>query len=61
MPHCCWLFLAGIVGTPLQNITKRLIWQTTKHDPSVVKIKRVTKDFSAEEVTRSMEDEEFSV
>ena len=32
----------------------------TKHDPSGVKKKRVAKDFSAEEVTRLMEDEEFS-
>ena len=49
MPCCCWLFLTGIVGTPLQKI-KQPIWQTTKHDPSGVKNKRVMK-----------EDEEFSV
>ena len=63
MPHCCWLFQAGIVGTPLQKITKRPIWRTTKHDPSGVKNKRVAKDFPAEEVItiRLMEDEEFSV
>ena len=52
MPCCCWLFQAGIVGTPLQKITKRPIWRTTKNDPSGVKNKRVTKDFSAEEVIR---------
>ena len=61
MPRCCWLFQADIVGTPLQTITKRPIWRTTKHDPSGVKNKRVAKDFNAEDVIRLMEDEEFSV
>ena len=61
MPSCCRGFLAGIVGTPLQKITKRPIWRTTKHDPSGVKNERVTKDFSAEEVIRLMENEEISV
>ena len=60
MPRCCWLFLAGIVGTPLQKITKRPIWRTTKHDPGGVKKKRVAKDFSAGEVIKLMKDEEFS-
>ena len=59
MPRCCWGFLAGIEGTPLQKITKRPIWRTTKHDPSSVKRKRVAKDFRAEEVIRLMENEEF--
>ena len=48
MPRCCWLFQAGIVGTPLQKKTKWPIWWMTKHNPSGVKNKRVTKDFSAE-------------
>ena len=61
MPRCCLLFQADIVGTPLQKITKRPIWRTTKHDPSGVKNKRVVKDFSAEDIIRLMEDEEFSV
>ena len=61
MPRCCWLFQAGIVGTPLQKMTKQPIWRTTKHDPSGVKNKRVMKDFSAEDVMRLIEDEEFSV
>ena len=61
MPRCCWLFQAGIVGIPLQKITKRPVWRKTKHDPSGVKIKRVAKDFSAEEVVRLVEDEEVSV
>ena len=57
---CCRLFLAGIVGTPLQKIIKRPKWRTTKHDPSGVKRKRVAKDFNAEEVIRLVEDKEFS-
>ena len=61
VPCCCWLFQAGIVGTPLQKIAKRPVWRTTKHDPSDVKNKRVTKYFSAEVIIRLMEDEEFSV
>ena len=60
VPRCCWGFLAGIVGTPLQKITKRPKWRTRKNDPSGVKRKRVAKDFSVEEVIRLMEDEEFS-
>ena len=60
MPCCCWGFLAGIVGTPLQKITKRPKWQTMKHDPSGVKNEQVVKDFSAEEVIRLMENKEFS-
>ena len=61
VPRYCWLFQAGIVGTPLQTITKWTIWRTTKHDPSGVKNKWVAKDFNAEDVIRLMEDEEFSV
>ena len=60
MPHCCWGFLAGIVGTPLQKITKPPKWWAMKHDLCGVKRKQVAKDFSAEEVIRLMEDEEFS-
>ena len=61
MPHCFWLFLAGIVGTPLQKITKQPVWGTMKHDPSGVKNNRVTKDSNAVEVIGLMEDAEFSV
>ena len=61
MPRCCWLFQAGIVGTPLQKAKKRPIWRTTKHNPSGAKNKQVAKDFNAEDVIRLMEDEEFSV
>ena len=60
MPRCCWLFLAGIVGTPLRKITKRPLWRMTKHDPSGVEKKRVVKDFSAEKVITLTEDEECS-
>ena len=65
-PHCCWGFLAVIVGTPVQKVTKRPKWWMMNHDPSGVKRKRVAKDFSAfvtqdaEEVIRLMEDEEVS-
>ena len=55
MPHCCWGFLAVVVGTPLQKITKRPKWQVMKQDPSGVKRKRVAKDFCAKEVTMLME------
>ena len=55
MSHCCWGFLAVIVGTPLQKITKRPKWQMMNHGPNGVKRKQVAKDFSAY-VTQDAED-----
>ena len=47
MPHCCRVFLAVIVATPLQKITEWLKSWTMDHGPSSVKRKRVAEDFSA--------------